>query len=97
MDRRGFYSVLTALVQGSIWLIPLASVSPTTPQPMTGVQTQKQQVQSHQASHCHEDKGLLSFLSFQPPSPHPHLLCVHNMTCPGPEGWIGVSQVPGER
>lgn len=55
MDRRGFYSVLTALVLGSIWLIPLASVSPTTPYPVKGIQSWKQQGQSHQASRYQRD------------------------------------------
>lgn len=78
----GVNSLLTAFVQGSTWLIPLASVSPTTPQNMGRTRTQELQVQNHQVSTargisysltpvCHEDKGLLSFLSFQFPSLHP--------------------------
>lgn len=103
----GFNLVLTAFLQHSPWLIPHASVSPTTPQHMERARTQNHQVQRYQNHQkhgqrdclvasllCHDDKGLLSFLSFQLPSPF--LSSVFpECDLPRSRGWMGESQSQG--
>ena len=85
MGRRRPESSSHCFLQPSLGLSLMPqSPNPPTPQRTGRARTQKQQVQSHQtdctlperppssltAMH-HDDKGLLSFLSFQLPSRHP--------------------------
>lgn len=110
VDRRGFNSVLAALVRGSLWLVPLASGSPLLFSAWEGPDseaassdpsgsTPREELPQSLPPVCRDDndKGLLSFLSFQLLAPLPFLFRVPDTPCPAPKGQMGVSQVPGDK